>query len=84
MLCYFKLQVKLQGSGMVLFTGVQYLRTLNVVAPLFITFYQIFRRRCTQSERPSLLMFRIDRHIAPSLVLYRDSRSGSFTLAKRS
>ena len=45
----------------------------------------MFGRRHKPSARPSLLMFRIDRHIArisSSLVLYRDPRSGCYTLAK--
>ena len=60
---------------------------LNKVAPLFITFYQIFGRRRTPSARQSLLLLRIDRLIArisSSLELYRAPRSGSFTLAMRS
>ena len=42
---------------------VQHLCTFNIVAPLFITFSQIFRRRRTPSVRSFLLMFRIDRPI---------------------
>ena len=67
---------------MALFTSVQHLCTFNIVAPLFITFCQMFGRSHTPSARPSLLMFRIDRPIArisSSLVLYRVPRSGSFT-----
>ena len=70
---------------MVLFTGVQHLYTSNIAASVII-FCQMFGWRRTLSERPSLLMFRIDRPTAliiPSLVLYRVPRSGSFTLAKR-
>ena len=46
----------------------------------------MFGRYRTPPARPSLLMFRIDRHIArlsSSLVLYRVPRGSSFTLAKR-
>ena len=49
---------------MVLFTEVQHLYTFNIVAPLFITFCQMFGRRRTPSARPSLPMFRTDRPIA--------------------
>ena len=66
---------------MALFTGIQ-----HYLCALFIIFCQIFGRRRTPSARPSLLMFRINRpisRISSSLVLYRVSRSGSFTLAKR-
>ena len=55
--------------------------------PLFITFCQMFGMCRTLSPRQSLFMFCIDRptaRICSSLVLYRVSRSGSFTLAKRS
>ena len=48
---------------------------------------RMFGNRRAPSASPSLLMFRIDHAIARvslSLVLYRDSRSGSFTLARRS
>ena len=53
-------------SDMALFTGVQHLGlcTFNIVAPLFITFCQMFGRRRTPSARPTLLMFRIDCPIA--------------------
>ena len=70
---------------MALFTGVQHWCTFNIIAPLFIIFYQMFGRHRTPSACPSLLMFRIDRpisRISSSLVLYRAPRSGSFTLAK--
>ena len=43
---------------------VQHLCAFNIVAPLFITFCQMYGRRRTLSTRPSLLMFRIDRPIA--------------------
>ena len=49
---------------MTLFTGVQHLCTFNIVASIFITFCQMVGRRRTPSARPSLLMLRIDRHIA--------------------
>ena len=74
-------------GDMALFTGIQHLCTFNIVTPLFITFCQMFGRRRTPSERPSLLMFRIDRPIArisSSLVLYWSPRNDYFTLAKRS
>ena len=47
----------------------------------------MYARRRSPSAHPPLLMFRIDRPIAPissSLVLYRVPLSGSLTLAKRS
>ena len=40
---------------------VQYLRPSNLVAPLFITFFQMFARFRTPWARPSLLMFCTDR-----------------------
>ena len=50
---------------MTLFIGALGLCTSNKIAPpLFITFCQMFRRRHAPSARPSLLMFRIDCHIA--------------------
>ena len=61
--------------------------TFNIVAPLFITFYEMFGRRRTPSAPTSLLMFRIERPISrtsSSIVLYRVTHSSSFTLAKRS
>ena len=67
---------------MALFTGVQHLRTVNIVAPLFITFCQMFERHRTPLASPSLSMLRIDRPISRkslSLVLYRVPHSGSFT-----
>ena len=48
---------------MVLFTGV-HLCTFNIVAPIFITFCQMFGSCLTPSARPSLLMFHINRPIA--------------------
>ena len=59
---------------MALFTEVQHLCTFSIIAPLFITFYQVFGRRRIPSARPSWLMFNIDRSIArisSYLVLYR-------------
>ena len=66
---------------MALFTWIQHFCTFNLVAPLCITFCQMFRRRRTPSARPSLLMFRMDRPIAriiSSLVLCRVPRSFFF------
>ena len=66
-------------SDIALFTGI-HLCTVNIVAPLFITFCQMFGRRRTPSARPYLLMFCIYHPIArisSSLVLYRVPRSGS-------
>ena len=57
---------------MALFTGVQHLCTFNIVAPLFITFRQMFGRHHTPSSRSSLLMFHIDHPkawVSSSLVL---------------
>ena len=65
---------------MALFSGLQYSGIFSIVAPLFITFCQMFGRRCAPSARPSLLMFRTDHpiiRISSSLVLYRVPRSGS-------
>ena len=55
-------------------TTFMYLQYSRPPPPLFITFYQMFRRCRTPSARPSLLMFRIDRptaRISSSRVLYR-------------
>ena len=45
-------------------TRAQHLWTFNIVIPLFITFCRMFGSRRTQSTRPSLFMFRVDRPIA--------------------
>ena len=58
---------------MALFTRVQHLFNSNIVAPLFITFCQMFERHRTPSACKFLLMFSIDRPIArisSSLLLY--------------
>ena len=61
--------------------------SFSIIALLIYHLLPNVWKRCTPSERPSLLMFRTDRPIAQissSLVLYRFPRSGSFSLAKRS
>ena len=52
--------VAIRFCEMALFTDVQYLYTFNIVAPSFITFFQMFGRCLKPSALPSLLMFRID------------------------
>ena len=61
--------------------------TFSITASLFITICHMLGRRHSPSARLSLLLLRTDRPIVrinSSLVLYRDLRSSSFTLAKRS